>query len=515
MIELPLLSSLIALPALAAFFLLFMGLITNRLPLACFGVFGKYFCFIVSLIELGLIIKLLMTFDNNLWMQFIESYSWIKFGNFSLDLLLGVDGISLLFIVLTGVSIPLCLLASWKVSEKPALYFSLFLIAESLIIGFFSSLNLLIFYLFFEAVLIPLLIIIGIWGGKGRIFASYKFLLYTFLGSLLLLVAIISISLEPCNPLVNANGDFCRYGTGNFLVMGGFLEEQIWQGKAWIWWFFFIGLAVKIPLWPLHTWLPYAHVQAPTGGSMILAGLLLKMGGYGIIRLLLDAFPRLSTLYSDYVIILSIIALLYGSLVALVQTNMKKMIAYSSVAHMGYVTAGLFAGTPLGVFAGIYQMISHGIISPALFFIVGLLYDRTHTKKISYYGGVAKKMPNLAIFFMIALLGSIGLPGTSGFIGEFTSIVASLEKNLFYGVALALGTVLGALYMLKLFANLMLNKSNKNTRKLKDLTKREIIILTFFSFFILLLGLYPRLIMVYLERPLDYLVQFYSEQKHF
>jgi NADH-quinone oxidoreductase subunit M len=512
--DLPILSSLIALPALAAFFLLFFGLITNRLALACFALFSKYFCLLVSLVELILIIKVWLAFDNNNWMQFIESYSWLSFGKFSLDILLGIDGISMVFLILTGISIPLCLLASWKVTEKAPLYFCLFLIAESLIIGFFTSLNLLLFYLFFEAILIPLLLIIGIWGGEKRIYASYKFFLYTFSGSLLILIALIYIALQPCHPLSNANGSFCNYGTANFLVMGSFLQEQAWQAENWIWWFFFIGLAVKIPLWPLHTWLPYAHVQAPTGGSMILAGLLLKMGGYGMIRLLLDALPKLSYLYSDWVMILSIIAIIYGSLVALVQTNMKKMIAYSSLAHMGYVTAGLFSGSSLGLSGGIFQMISHGLISPALFFIVGILYDRGHSKKISYYGGLAKKMPLLALLFMISVLGSIGFPGTSGFIGEFTTIVASLEKNIFYGIALALGTLLGAIYLLKLFAALMLNNINKNTKRMQDLNLREAFILTIFAFLIIFLGLYPQLLTHYFERPLDYLGQFYSEQNH-
>lgn len=376
--------------------------------------------------------------------------------------------------------------------------------------GFFSSLNILLFYIFFEAVLIPLFLIIGIWGGAKRIYATYKFFLYTFFGSVLMLIAIIYISIQQCNPLENTSGIACVGGPSNMIVLGGFIQEQFWQTQEWLWWFIFIGLAVKLPMWPFHTWLPYAHVQAPTGGSMILAGVLLKMGAYGMIRLLLDPFPRLSAEFSDLVIIMSIIGIIYTSLVALAQKDMKKLIAYSSVAHMGYVTAGLFSGKASGVSGALIQMISHGILSPALFFIVGVLYERTHTKKISFYGGVAKVMPKLAIFFMINLLGSIGLPGTSGFVGEFTTLVSTMQKNILYGILMCSGIVLGALYMLKLYGRVMFHKTNENTMGLKDLSCREWAVLAILSFLTIALGLYPSLITIQIDKPLQYLGQFYD-----
>jgi NADH-quinone oxidoreductase subunit M len=294
------------------------------------------------------------------------------------------------------------------------------------------------------------------------------------------------------------------------MVLGGFIQEQFWQGQAWVWWFIFIGLAVKVPMWPLHTWLPYAHVQAPTGGSMVLAGILLKMGGYGMLRLLIDPFPRLSAEFSHIVIIISIIGIIYTSLVALAQKDMKKVIAYSSVAHIGYVTAGIFSGTPIGISGAVIQMISHGIISPALFFIVGVLYERTHTREIAAYGGVAKVMPKLAIFFMIQMLGSIGLPGTSGFVGEFATIAAGVEKNFYYGLLMSSGVVLGAIYMLKLYGRVMLHRTKASCKALVDLSYREWWILAILSGLVIILGLYPSLATLYFERPLQFFGPFYQ-----
>ena len=420
-------------------------------------------------------IAMLINFDqSDPNFQFTESYFWLNSG---ISYHLGVDGISILLIILTTFLMPFCILASFesiKVSLKE--YLIAFLILETLMIGVFCSLDLVLFYLFFEGGLIPMFLIIGIWGGERRVYATFKFFLFTLAGSVFMLLAIIAIYMET--------------GTTNITYL---LQFDLAPSLQYIFWLaFFASFAVKIPMWPVHTWLPDAHVEAPTAGSVILAGVLLKMAGYGFIRFSLGIFPIASSYFAPFIFTLSIIAIIYASLVALVQTDMKKLIAYSSVAHMGFVTLGIFTFTLQGIEGAIIQMLSHGLVSAALFLCIGVLYDRMHTRMIADYGGVVKVMPKFALVFMVFMLASIGLPGTSGFVGELLVLIAAYKVSGYLAFAIGLGMILGAAYMLWLYKRVIFGDvGNKNIEKLTDIDNREYIIFIPIIIGVFWLGVYP------------------------
>lgn len=397
---------------------------------------------------------------GNAGFQLVEQKKWIGGG---ISYKLGVDGMSMPFILLTTFLMPICILASWQsIGHRVQEYMVAFLVLETLMIGVFCALDLILFYLFFEAGLIPMFLIIGIWGGKRRVYASFKFFLYTLLGSLLMLLAIMAM--------------YSVAGTADIeqLLKTRFAASM----QTWLWLAFFASFAVKMPMWPVHTWLPDAHVEAPTAGSVILAGILLKMGGYGFLRFSLPMFPDASQYFAPFVWTLSIIAIVYTSLVALVQEDMKKLIAYSSVAHMGFVTMGLFAMNPQGVQGAIFQMISHGLVSGALFLCVGVVYDRLHTREISAFGGLVRNMPVYAVVFMIFTMANVGLPGTSGFVGEFLTLLGVFAANTWVALFATTGVILSAAYALFLYRRVIFGVLEKpSLAAMKDMTAREMICL--------------------------------------
>jgi len=395
---------------------------------------------------------------------------------------LGIDGISIYFILLTAILTPLCILASWEsIKFRVKEYMIAFLLLEGLVIGVFSALDFVLFYLFFEAMLIPMFLIIGIWGGEKRVYAAIKFFLYTLAGSLFLLAAIIYIYLHTSELSV--------------VKLYEFLPKFSLTEQKFLWLAFFVSFAVKVPMWPVHTWLPDAHVQAPTAGSVILAGILLKLGAYGFLRFSLPMLPEASHHFAHLMFLLSAIAIIYASAVALAQKDMKKLIAYSSIAHMGFVTMGIFTFNQQAIEGALVQMISHGVVSAALFLAVGVLYDRMHTKEIEKFGGVANKMPVFALFFMIFTMASVGLPGTSGFVGEVLVIIGTYKVNKLFAFLAATSMVLGAAYMLWLYKRVMFGTiNNLEVEELKDLTCREILIFMPLLVLTILLGIYPSVI---------------------
>ena len=410
--------------------------------------------------------------------QLVEKYKW--FNDFNFYYHVGVDGISLFMILLSTFLTPFCILASWEnIKKRIKEYMIAFLFLETVMIGMFCSIDILLFYVFFEAVLIPMFLIIGIWGGKRRIYASFKFFLYTLLGSVLMLIAIIFIYQKTNSMNIN------------FLQGNYFFSKKV---QIYLWLAFFASFAVKIPMWPFHTWLPDAHVEAPTAGSVILAGVLLKMGGYGFIRFSLGILPEASAFFMPLIIILSSIAIIYTSLVALAQEDIKKLIAYSSVAHMGIVTIGIFIVNQQGLEGAMIQMISHGIVSAALFLCVGVIYDRMHTRNINFYGGLVNKMPKYSIVFMLFVLASIGLPGTSGFIGEFLVILGAFQKNSFIALFAALGIILSAIYMLYLYKKIIFGTlENEKLKEILDLNLREKLILYPLVLAVIIIGIFPNI----------------------
>ncbi len=437
-------------------------------------------------------IILFINFDNSIiGYQFEEKVSWLPMAGISYHM--GIDGISLPFVLLSTFLVPICILSSWEnIKNQVPLFMSLFLVLEVLMVGTFCALDILVFYIFFEGVLIPMFLIIGIWGGNRRVYSAFKFFLYTLLGSVLMLVAIFYIY------AVTGTTDIPLITKHNF-------SPDI---QFWLWLAFFASFAVKMPMWPVHTWLPDAHVEAPTAGSVILAGVLLKMGGYGFLRFSIPMFPNASEYFAPFIFILSIIAIVYTSLVALVQNDMKKLIAYSSVAHMGFVTIGAFSMTIEGISGSVFQMVSHGLISSALFLCVGVVYDRLHTREIKAYGGVADVMPKFAVFFMILMLASVGLPGTSGFVGELLVLIGIWKTNIYFAILTATGLILGATYMLWLYRRVMFgNIVNVEVQSLKVLNLREIVIFVPLTFFIIFLGLYANPLLKTMDQSVNNIVQ--------
>ena len=490
MTNFPILSSLILIPTIGSIFLLFIKSTEKNNSI-------KYVALFTSLINFFLSLYLWKLFDNNISdFQFVETRIWIK--NF-INYKVGVDGISMLFIILATFITPLCIIS---VNNHVKIRLKEFLIAillmETLMIGVFCSLDLIIFYLFFEGGLIPMFLIIGIWGGNRRVYSAFKFFLFTLVGSVLMLIAIISI--------------YWLSGTTDVEQLYNLGIDSKYQNYLWL--AFFSSFAVKTPMWPVHTWLPDAHVEAPTAGSVLLAAVLLKMAGYGFIRFSVGLFPVASTDFIPLIFTLSLIAIIYTSLVALMQDDMKKLIAYSSVAHMGFVTLGIFTFTHQGLEGSIFQMISHGLVSAALFLSVGVVYDRMKTREIKNFRGLVNIMPKYAIMFMIFTLGALGLPGTSGFIGEFLILMGTFKKSFLAATIASVGVILGAAYMLWLYKRIIFGELLSTIKKeiMPDLKRDEIFILSTLAILIIFLGFYPEPIIKTYAVSIDNFIDVYNSK---
>jgi len=471
MIDFPILSLMTFLPLLGA------GLIiTLRGNEKDVAENAKYIAIFTSLVTFILSIYMFMNFDKTSGdFQMVEKFAW--FPDFNIFYKMGVDGISLFFVLLSTLLTPICILASWdSIKKRVREYMIAFLLLEVTMIGTFLALDLVLFYIFFEAMLIPMFLIIGIWGGPNRVYAAFKFFLYTLLGSVLMLVAILVL--------------YHQFGTTDIpTLMNSSIPLEI---QKWLFLALLASFAVKVPMWPVHTWLPDAHVEAPTAGSVILAGVLLKMGGYGFLRFSLPILPEATQFFTPLIFTLSVMAIIYTSLVALVQEDMKKLIAYSSIAHMGFVTIGIFTLNTQGMEGAVFQMLSHGVVASALFLCVGVVYDRLHTREIKRYGGLVKNMPKYAFVFMIFTLASIGLPATSGFVGEFLILLGTYQVSTTTAFFAATGVILGAAYMLYLYKRVIFgNLIHDDAKKMKDINMREIFIFAPLIILVFWMGIYP------------------------
>ncbi len=486
MSELPLLSLTIFLPLVGA---LFIFLIRGEQEIVDRN--ARNVALWTSLITFALSLLLWSGFDTSTAaFQFVERAPWIA--DFDIDYHLGVDGISLFFVLLTTFLMPLCVLASWRAIERRVKeYMIAFLVLETMMVGVFSALDFVLFYLFFEGTLIPMFLIIGVWGGSNRVYATFKFFLYTLAGSVLFLLAILAM--------------YLHVGTTDIptLMAADFPVAM----QRWLWLAMFASFAVKMPMWPVHTWLPDAHVEAPTAGSMVLAGILLKFGGYGFLRFSLPMLPEASAFFTPLIFTLSVVAIIYTSLVALAQEDMKKLIAYSSVAHMGFVTIGIFTANTQGIEGALLVMLSHGVVSAALFLCVGIIYDRAHSRMIGHYGGLVHRMPVYAFLFMVFMLASVGLPGTSGFVGEFLSLVGAYQANTWVALLATIGVILGPAYMLWLYRRVIFGELTKEHLKdILDVDGREIAVFAPMVVVVMLMGIYPELFLSVIRASVENLV---------
>ena len=480
----PILSTVIFLPIFGALLIL----ITRR----SWESLAKWIALITSIATFFVSLPLFTNFDKTTHkMQFAEKYSWIS--NWNINYSLGIDGISILFVLLSTLCSILCVLISWEaITKKVKEFYISILLTTSFMIGVFCSLDFFLFYLFWEAMLIPMFLIIGVWGGPNRIYAAIKFFLYTLVGSLLMLVGIIVLYF---------------YSGKTFDILEMATKTYPYTMQLWLFWAFFAAFAVKVPMWPVHTWLPDAHTEAPTAGSVILAAVLIKMGAYGFLRFSLPLLPEASKAMTPIMLILSVIGIIYGAVICLAQTDLKRLIAYSSVSHMGFVTLGIFALNTQGLEGGILQMINHGIVTGGLFLSVGVVYERTHTRKIADYGGLATEMPIYAAFFMVFTLASIGLPGTNGFIGEFLILLGGFAANKLAGVLACTGIIIGAGYMLWLYQRVFFLEVNAKLHGLVDMDIRETLTLLPMLLLVFWIGVYPNSFLSFLHPTVQHLIE--------
>ncbi|MBE0427508.1 MAG: NADH-quinone oxidoreductase subunit M [Nitrospirae bacterium] len=480
----PILTTVIFLPVLGALLIL----ISRR----SWELWIKWVALITSISTLILALPLFTEFDKTTYkMQFVEKHSWIP--EWNINYYLGVDGISILLVLLSALTAILCVMISWySIKTKVKEFYISILLTTAAMIGVFCSLDFFLFYIFWEAMLIPMFLIIGVWGGPNRIYAAIKFFLYTLVGSVLMLVGIIVLYL---------------YSGRTFDILELMTKSYPYSMQLWLFWAFFAAFAVKVPMWPVHTWLPDAHTEAPTAGSVILAAILIKMGAYGFLRFSLPLFPEASKAMTPVMLILSVIAIIYGAVICLGQTDLKRLIAYSSVSHMGFVTLGIFALNSQGVEGGILQMVNHGVVTGALFLSVGIVYDRTHSRQIADYGGLSTHMPIYAAFFMVFTLASVGFPGTNGFIGEFLVLLGGFTANKLIGVLAATGVILGAAYMLWLYQRVFFMAVNPKVVGLPDMDIRETLTLVPLIVLVFWIGVYPNSFLSFMHASVEHLLE--------